>query len=398
MSELWPLKPLGELCTIVNGGTPKSKVSEYWGGDVNWITPAEMGKMTTPYIGTTNRKITELGLQKSSAKLFPPHSVILSTRAPIGHLAINTSPMSTNQGCKTLIPNDELNHKYLYYFLYFNKELLDSLGTGATFKELSGKNLKEVMIPVPSIKEQQRIVNILDEAFKNIKSSIIQVKYKEKSAIELSKSSLTSVFRELNVQIKVKIGEFCKTTSGSTPRKSNKDYHTNGTIPWLLSGEVNTKEINESKNFITELALKETSVKLFPPDSVLVAMYGATAGQVGILRFPSTTNQAICGIFPNDKILPEYLYYVLQNANAELVAQASGSAQPNLSQQKIKALSIPLPSLNEQSEIIQQLEFLSQNINQIKHICLQELDSYNELRRSLLQEAFSGKLTGGIAA
>ena len=105
--EQWPVKSLGELCTVVNGGTPKSKISEYWGDDVNWITPAEMGKMNTPYIDSTNRKITELGLQKSSAKLFPPHSVILSTRAPIGHLAINTSPMSTNQGCKTLIPNDE---------------------------------------------------------------------------------------------------------------------------------------------------------------------------------------------------------------------------------------------------------------------------------------------------
>ena len=142
MSATWPLKTLGEVCTIVNGGTPKSKVAEYWGGDVNWITPAEMGKMNTPYIDDTNRKITELGLQKSSAKLIPPHSVILSTRAPIGHLAINTSPMSTNQGCKTLVPNGELEHTDLYYFLYFNKELLDSLGTGTTFKELSGTNLK----------------------------------------------------------------------------------------------------------------------------------------------------------------------------------------------------------------------------------------------------------------
>ena len=297
-------------------------------------------------------------------------------------------------GYFVLRPTDEVLSRYLFYYLQsrrFSKEM-ESLQRGASYPAVSDKDVKEHIMLLPSLLEQQRIVSILDEAFENIRGYKKQIVQKDNRVRDLLQSSLVSTFSELNVQTKVKIGEFCKTTSGSTPRKSNKDYHTNGTIPWLLSGEVNTKEITESKNFITELALKETSVKLFPPDSVLIAMYGATAGQVGILRFHSTTNQAICGIFPNDKIFPEYLFYALQNANAELVAQASGSAQPNLSQQKIKALSIPLPPLKEQSEIIQKFDSLFENVNQIEQTYQQELNSYDELKQSILQEAFSGTL------
>ena len=106
-----------------------------------------------------------------------------------------------------------------------------------------------------------------------------------------------------------KLGEVCETGAGGTPLKSHKDYYEGGTIPWLLSGEVSQGEIYNSKNFITEKGLKNSSAKLFPPNTVLIAMYGATAGQVGILKFEASTNQAVCGILPNEKTIPEYLYY-----------------------------------------------------------------------------------------
>ena len=107
-----------------------------------------------------------------------------------------------------------------------------------------------------------------------------------------------------------KLGEVCRTGSGATPLKSRKDFYEGGNIPWLLSGEVSQGEISTASNFITEKALKETAAKLFPKNTVLIAMYGATAGQVGILRFEATTNQAVCGILPNDRFLPEFLFYL----------------------------------------------------------------------------------------
>lgn len=164
---------LGDVCQIINGGTPKSKVKEYWDGHIKWITPADLGKLKTVLVSDTPRKITDLGLQKSSAKLFPEYSVILSTRAPIGHLAINTVPMSTNQGCRGIVPNENLETWYLYYFLKGNIELLNELGTGTTFLELSTKTLSSVKIPLPPLAEQQSIIgnlNILREETKKLEN------------------------------------------------------------------------------------------------------------------------------------------------------------------------------------------------------------------------------------
>lgn len=152
------------------------------------------------------------------------------------------------------------------------------------------------------------------------------------------------------------VAAFAKTSAGGTPKKSNKDFYEGGHIPWLLSGEVANANITEAANFITEAGLKGSSAKLFPPNSVLVAMYGATAGESGILRFEAATNQAVCAILPSRHHLPEYLYYYLLHAKPSLVAQAVGNAQPNISQAKIKALEVPLPSLEEQRRIVAVLD------------------------------------------
>jgi restriction endonuclease S subunit len=150
----------------------------------------------------------------------------------------------------------------------------------------------------------------------------------------------------------VKIGDIFKTLSGGTPSKSKAEYYDGGTIPWLGSGELAQGEITTAKNYITEIALKESSAKVFPKDSLLVAMYGATVGQVGILRFESSTNQAVCAILPNpEKALPEYLYVVFLGSKSKLVALSAGGAQPNISQQIIKDFKIPLPSLEVQNQI-----------------------------------------------
>ena len=159
----WKTVALGDICTIVNGGTPKSEVSEYWDGDLNWITPKEMGKLTTREITNTERKITEKGIKNSSAKLLPINSVILSSRAPIGYLAINKSLMATNQGCKGLVSSERLNYEYLYYFLSHSKQLLNDMGSGATFKELSGSKLSTVEIPLPNLTIQQDIISKINK-------------------------------------------------------------------------------------------------------------------------------------------------------------------------------------------------------------------------------------------
>lgn len=188
---------------------------------------------------------------------------------------------------------------------------------------------------------------------------------------------------------KVKIGDILKTSAGGTPLKSKKRYYENGNIPWLLSGEIAKKEIWNSRNFITDEGLQESSAKLFPANSVLVAMYGATAGQVGILRFPSASNQAVCAIYPNEKIIPEYLYYSMLSKKEELISQATGNAQPNISQLKIKNTFINLISLEEQKQIVKILDEAFAGIDQaIKHT-EQNIQNAKELFESYLNNIFS---------
>ena len=160
--EGWEIKTIGEVCSIINGGTPSTSVVNYWNGNIQWITPKDMSGLTSKHIKKTERTISQEGVAHSSAKILPPQSVILSSRAPIGYVAINTVPMATNQGCKGIVTTNEIKSEFLYYFLIKSYDLLNNLGTGATFKELSGSKLASISIPVPPIEEQERIVKKLD--------------------------------------------------------------------------------------------------------------------------------------------------------------------------------------------------------------------------------------------
>ncbi len=154
----------------------------------------------------------------------------------------------------------------------------------------------------------------------------------------------------------VPLNSICQTASGGTPNSSTREYYENGTINWLKSGEVRQGLIYSVEQKITALGLKNSSAKIFPVDTVLVAMYGATAGQVGLLKVESTTNQAICGILPSDRIIPKFLFYLLKGKKDFLITLSTGGAQPNISQKIIRNLQIPLPPLPIQEDIIAELD------------------------------------------
>jgi len=187
----------------------------------------------------------------------------------------------------------------------------------------------------------------------------------------------------------VKIGDVCKTGAGGTPLKSKKEFYDGGTIPWLLSGEVSQGEIFSSRKFITEKGLQNSSAKIFPTNTVLVAMYGATAGQVGILRFEASTNQAVCGIYPNDKLLPKFIYYSMLSKQKELIGKAAGNAQPNISQIKVKNTEIPLIDLEEQKRIVAILDEAFAGIDTAIANTEKNLANARELFESYLNSVFT---------
>jgi type I restriction enzyme S subunit len=194
------------------------------------------------------------------------------------------------------------------------------------------------------------------------------------------------------------LGEVCKTGSGGTPLRSRREFYEGGTIPWLLSGEVAQGNVREAKNFITAAGLENSAAKLFPRGTVLVAMYGATAGQVGILRFEASTNQAVCGILPNDKFIPEFLYYLLLAKKDDLVAQATGNAQPNISQIKIKNTGVPVLPLPEQQRIVALLDEAFAGLATAKANAEQNLKNARAIFEIHLQSVFSQRGEGWVEA
>ncbi|SFK45747.1 restriction endonuclease subunit S [Methylocapsa palsarum] len=202
----WESKTLADVCSrITQGGTPDTSKSEYWGGSINWMTPAEMGKTESPFIKATNRTITESGLSNCSSDLLPVNSVILSVRAPIGSLAINAVPMAMNQGCKGLIAGKSLDFYFLYCALAGSKPRLIDLGAGNTFKELSGSALKAFEIPVPSPAEQQKIADCLTSV-----DELIAAQARKVDALKTHKKGLMQQLfpREGETQPRLRFPEF----------------------------------------------------------------------------------------------------------------------------------------------------------------------------------------------
>jgi type I restriction enzyme S subunit len=277
MKAGWEIKSLGEVCEVVNGGTPKTGVGSYWEGPHQWITPAEMGKRATPYIDQTERTITDAGLQNSSARLLPPESVILSSRAPIGHLVINRLPMATNQGCKGLVPREGLDCKFLFHYLISIVPLLNELGTGATFKELSGGKLKEVAIPVPPLPEQHRIVAILDEAFDGIATAKANAEKNLQNTRALFAICLQSIFEQSTDVVPLSdLATDITDGDHSPPPKA-----TSG-IPFITISNIHkrTREIDFSNTFmVPEVYFRNLKPNKKPQvGDVLYTVTGATLG------------------------------------------------------------------------------------------------------------------------
>jgi type I restriction enzyme S subunit len=457
----WRKHKLSQVTTIISGGTPKSGVSEYWGNDVRWITPKDMGQLTSKYVSDTGRRISKLGLDKSSAKLIASNSVILSTRAPIGHLAINTEPMSTNQGCRGLTPTSDLHTKYLYYFIQGSVDLLNELGTGTTFKELSKTALEGVEIPLPPIPEQQRIVAILDQAFADIEKARANAEKNLKNARELFDSYLQNIFQHTKVlghlnhsqaeskallndkrtldankesvatktggraaterivegKLSLSVGmpgikprknwrwsklaDLARLESGHTPSRRHPEYW-DGNIPWVGIKDARKhhgETIQETLQHTNQLGLDNSSARLLPAKTVCLSRT-ASVGYVFVMGVEMATSQDFVNWVCSDELEPDFLKYLLLAEGRDFSSFSSGSVHQTIYFPEVKAFHICHPEISTQLEIVDVLGKLRLNSVMLADIYKKKLSSLDELKKSLLQKAFSGELTKskGIAA
>ncbi len=158
----WIKVRIEDIGEVVGGSTPSTKNDKYYGGDIAWITPKDLSNFDGRFISSGERNITEAGLESCSARLLPKHTVLFTSRAPIGYIAIASNDLATNQGFKSIIPNEKIDYLFLYYLLKYNKDKIESVGSGTTFKEVSGASMKKIEVRIPQDKrEQKRIAAIL---------------------------------------------------------------------------------------------------------------------------------------------------------------------------------------------------------------------------------------------
>ena len=286
---------------------------------------------------------------------------------------------STSTDCLTLIPNEKIRAKYLYYFFLANMDVLEAGFKGAGLKHTSKGYIDNIEITkIPSLPSQDKIVNLFDELALRIEKERRQIEKLD----ELVKARFVEMFKGKYDSFKV--DEKLKTTSGGTPKSSVSEYYDGGDIPWLTSGEVNYGGITKPSNYITEKGLNNSSAKWVPENSIVIAMYGATAGKVGIVRYKTTTNQAVCSVLPNDNFNQEFLRYAFQDISEELTSKAIGGGQPNISQTIIKNSYIVDAPIEEQERFA---SFVKQ-VDKSKFAVQKSLEKTQLLFDSLMQEYF----------
>lgn len=357
INSKWEMVKLGEVCEIKRGNslTKKDAVD----GDIPVIAG---GQQPAYYHNQYNRQGECITVAGSGAYA--------------GYIGYHNTPIFVSDAF-TIIPKDssQLLTKFLYHLLKNQQDSIYAKQTGIGVPHIYPKDFAVIQIPLPPLEVQEEIVKELEcyQAIINGSQEIID-NWKPYFAINPNWP-------------KVKLGDVLETTSGGTPLKSKKEYYEPQEVGWINSGELKEKNITKAEKFISKLGLENSSAKIIPADSVLVAMYGATAGQVSILSIPASTNQAVCAILPDKKILPEFLYYVLNSKKDLMIGMCVGGAQPNISQTIIKQLEIPLPSLAEQKAVVDKIEFEEKYIN----TCKEYIAHYKQKIADKIQTIWSSK-------
>lgn len=378
MRKGWEYKKLGEVCEVVTGTTPKTNIPEYWGKGHYWVTPAELND-TTVYIDKTERQITDEALSKTKLRLLPVGTVLLSSRAPIGKVAIANAEMYCNQGFKNCICSEAIYNKYLFYFLRLKKDYLNSLGRGATFKEISKSIVESIKIPLPPQSTQLAIVSELDKI-----NELIRLKKEQlKDFDNLAQSLFYEMFgdpveNEKGWEVK-KLGELLKVIGGYA-FKSDK-YKDEG-IPILRIGNINSGFFRDTNLVFAESDEKLERYKIFPGD-IVISLTGTVGksdyGNVCIMDnaynfYYLNQRNAKLEIFGNlDKY---YLSAILKNEviKSRLTSISRGVRQANIANKDIENLQIPLPPLSLQQLFAQRIEQIEREKSEVQK-SIQDLET-----------------------
>lgn len=378
---------LGEVCKIVSGSTPKTSIDEYWDGDIDWLTPAELNDKSYIIMNSV-RKLTKYGVEKTGLKPFPKDTVILSSRAPIGKTAIAGKEMYCNQGFKNLICSERIKPQYLYWFLKRNTAYLNALGRGATFKEISKRVVENIEIYLPSIEEQEQCAIILKKCW-----DIIEMKKQEIFEFDnLIKARFVEIFGDILHNSKGwQIRAFSEITTSRLGKmldakqqtgKNSFPYLANFNVQWFRFETENLNKMDFSEGDRAEFELL---------DGDLLICEGGEIGRCAVWHnevqpcyFQKALHRVRC---KKDIIIPEYLaWWFKYNCDHKGFAAIEGARATisHLTGAKLKTLPVAVPPLELQKQFA---AFVTQT-DKSKAMIQKSIDENQILFDSLMQKYF----------
>lgn len=394
----WPMVKLKDCCEVVGGATPKRNVAFYWDGDIPWITPKDVSNLSEPYIYEAPEYISKAGYKSAATYMLPVGTVLLTSRAPIGNVAIAGIELCTNQGFKSLIPGQNVHSKYLYHCINKFVPQLELLGNGATFKEVSKRVVEDFEIPLPPLEEQKRIAAILDKAD--------GVRQKREQAIKLADDFLRATFLEMfgdpvsnpkGWKVKPLKELSVKIASGSTPKGGSKVYVDKG-ITFFRSQNVWKNDIRlDDVAYIDEKthnSLKKSSLK---HKDILMTKTGrfntenSSLGRAALFLGDddsANVNGHVYLIRLKAGVLHEFIVYILtSNEYREHIREVcvGGIDKRQLNKEHIEDFPIICPPDDLQIEFMRKLN----GIQKIRSNAMMGLKEVIPLFNTLNQKAFS---------
>ncbi|MEI6890046.1 MAG: restriction endonuclease subunit S [Bacteroidota bacterium] len=388
----WLIKKLGEVGEIISGGTPSTKVAEYWNGKISWISPADLSGYVEKFILQGRKSITESGLKNSSARLIPKGSVLFSSRAPIGYVIIAGNELCTNQGFKSIVPNNSILSDYLFYYLKASKQKAEKVASGTTFKEISLKAFSELEIPIPPLPEQQTIVSKIEELLSDLENGKKQLQIAQQQLKVYRQSLLKLAFEGKLTNKDVKDGELPKGWKWAKiedvalsldykrkPINKNERVKRTGHIPYYGA--------NGRVGWIDDFIFDEPLVCIVEDETFT----GRSIPFSYKITGKTWVNNHAHVLKPNEYTDIDFLNFQL-SYYPFLPLTTGTTGRKKLTKNALMNAPVKVCSILEQNLIVSELESKLTVCDKIEETIRQSLQQAETLRQSILKKAFEGKL------
>ncbi|KQY46739.1 restriction endonuclease subunit S [Cellulomonas sp. Root137] len=411
----WGFVPIRRIGRVTNGGTPAAE-PHFWNGEIPFMTPPDLRFADGREVASTQRTVTRAGVEAGSSTV-NAGSIVVSIRAPIGYVGRTIEETAFNQGCRAITPDARSDPRYTAYSLVAARDELDAQGRGTTFMEVSGGQFLGVHVPLPPLDDQKAIADFLDDQTSRINTLIakqdqliialgerraavsVQAVTKGRRAHASMQPSGLRWAREVPASWKVaNIRRFAAMKTGHTPSRSNAEYWMGCTIPWVTLADVwqlrdgrATYLAEETATHINELGLANSAAELLPAGTVVLSRT-ASVGFAGIMPVPMATSQDYWNWVCGPELLPTFLLATFRAMRSELGSMVMGSTHQTIYQPIAAAMSIVVPPLDEQREIVEFLDNQTSRIDALIAKTEEHIKLAKERRVALITAAVTGKI------